>query len=218
MGLITHKVVFCCFHWWSAIVGHRECESLGANLSDVSSYSNVPRGLWLLITLPLPLTHLQPQQDRPTRKSLKIWRNWKPRLLKTITFDGPANKSSSSQKPGVFSRRNPLYLTTTKSFQFWLYLQPFQLLQWPAQSPYLNPMEIFWALLEQRLSQDTPRPRGVQELWENVCSTYRSYDAEDCEKLYKGMPRRISVVLKAKGYWTRYWSLKIFLNNIEYKT
>jgi hypothetical protein len=24
------------------------------------------------------------------------------------------------------------------------------------------------------------------------------------------MPRRNSIVLKAKGYWTKYWSLKIF--------
>jgi transposase len=93
---------------------------------------------------------------------------------------------------------------TAKSVQFWLSSQPFQLLQWPAQSPDLNPMEHFWALLKQRLSQVTPRPRGVQELWENVCSIYPSFDAEDCEKLYKSMPRRISAVLEAKGYWTKY--------------
>ena len=70
------------------------------------------RGLWFLITLPLPLIHLEPQQDRPTGKNLKIWRNWRPRLLKTRRFNGPTNKSSCSQKPNAFPRRNPLYPTT----------------------------------------------------------------------------------------------------------
>lgn len=93
---------------------------------------------------------------------------------------------------------------TAKSVQFWLSSQPFQLLRWPAQSPDLNPMEHFWALFKQRLSHVTPRPRGVQELWENVCSIYPSFDAKDCEKLYKSMPKRILAVLEAKGYWTKY--------------
>lgn len=64
-------------------------------------------------------------------------------------------------------------------------------------------MKHFWALLKQLLSQVTPRPRGVQELWKNVCRIYPSFDAEDCEKLYKSMPRRISTVLEAKAYWTK---------------
>ena len=77
--------------------------------------------------------------------------------------------------------------------------QPLQVFQWPAQSPYLSPMEHIWVFFKQRLSQLTPRPRGVQELWENVFSIYRSFDAENCEELYQKMPRKISVVLKAKG-------------------
>jgi hypothetical protein len=67
----------------------------------------------------------------------------------------------------------------------------------------LNPIEYFLAIIKQRLRQVTTRPRGFQELWENVCSIYPSFDAEDCEKLYKSMPRRISLVLEAKGYWTQ---------------
>jgi hypothetical protein len=64
-------------------------------------------------------------------------------------------------------------------------------------------MEHFWAIIKQRLRQVTSRPKGVQESWENVCSIYPSFDAEDCEKLYKSMPRRISLVLEAKGYRTQ---------------
>jgi hypothetical protein len=60
------------------------------------------RDMWFLITLSLPLTRLEPQHDRPTWKSLKFWRNWRPALLKTRRFNGPANKSSCSQKPSAF--------------------------------------------------------------------------------------------------------------------
>ena len=70
------------------------------------------QGMWFLVTLPLPPTHLEPQQDRPTGKSLKIWRNWRPRLLKTNRFDGPINKSNCSQKPSAFPRQSPFYPTT----------------------------------------------------------------------------------------------------------
>ena len=37
---------------------------------------------------------------------------------------------------------------TSKRVQEWLKLQPCQLLQWPVQSPYLNPIKHFWALLK----------------------------------------------------------------------
>jgi len=93
----------------------------------------------------------------------------------------------------------------TKSVQLWLSSKLFQLLQWLAHSPNLNPMEQFWALRKQHPKQITPRPRGVQELWENVCSAYSCFDAKDCaKKLYKNKSRRIFVVLKAKEYWTKY--------------
>ena len=110
------RLYFCCSHWWGAIGGHRAFESLRANILDVGSWSDVlfypSEADGFFITLPLPLTHLEPQQDRPTWKSLKIWRNWRPRLLKTIRFDGLTNKSSCNQKPSAFQKRSPFYTTT----------------------------------------------------------------------------------------------------------
>jgi hypothetical protein len=93
---------------------------------------------------------------------------------------------------------------TNKMVQGWLVSQPFQLLQWPAQSPDLNPMEHFWALLKRRLNEFSTPPRGIEELWERVCSVCSSLGEDDCMALYESMPQRVATILAAKGYWTDY--------------
>ena len=53
---------------------------------------------------------------------------------------------------------------TSKMVKEWLKSQPFQLLQWPPQSPHLNPMEHFWTLLKRRWNGFSTPPRGIREL------------------------------------------------------
>jgi transposase/uncharacterized protein (DUF2267 family) len=83
--------------------------------------------------------------------------------------------------------------------------QEYQVMEWPPQSPDLNPIENMWQLLKIRLNEfDTP-PKGMQELYERVTKVW--YDViteEDCKKVIESMPRRIEQCIKAKGYWTKY--------------
>jgi len=103
----------------------------------------------------------------------------------------------------VFQQDNDLK-HLSKIVQDWLASQPFQLLQWPVQSPHLNPIEHFWALFKRCLSEFTTLSKGIQKLWERVCLMYPNLSENDCMALYKSMPNRIIVVLKSKGYWTNY--------------
>lgn len=93
---------------------------------------------------------------------------------------------------------------TALSVQQWLNQQAFQVLQWPPQSPDLNPIEHLWAILKRRLNQYEEPPKGLLELWERVQVEWDRIDEQTCRRLIESMPRRIEAVIKAKGMWTNY--------------
>lgn len=91
-----------------------------------------------------------------------------------------------------------------KSVTKWLRKQPFKVLDWPSQSPDLNPIEHLWALLKRRLNQYASAPKGMLELWERIETEWNKITEEDCLRLVESMPDRIKAVIKAKGHWTKY--------------
>jgi transposase len=91
-----------------------------------------------------------------------------------------------------------------RSVQEWLSLQPFDVLEWPPQSPDLNPVEQLWAIVKRRLNEYERAPTGMTELWERVEEEWNKIDQETCVRLISSIPKRIQAVLKAKGLWTDY--------------
>ena len=55
-----------------------------------------------------------------------------------------------------------------KSMKQWFKQQSFDLLQWPTQSPYLNPIERMWTLVKRGLNQYENTPSNLLELWDCV--------------------------------------------------
>ena len=78
------------------------------------------------------------------------------------------------------------------------------MLDWPAQSPDLNPIEHLWNHLKRRLNHYETVPRGMHELWEHVEKELNEIKSTFCLKLIASMPRRVAAVLKAKGGYTKY--------------
>jgi hypothetical protein len=118
-------------------------------------------------------------------------------LMKTIEFYG------YNEEKIIFQHDNdPKH--KAERVQDWLKDQEFQVLDWPAQSPDLNPIEHMWALLKRRLNEEPPA-KGVNELWERVSEIwYNRITQEECLKVIHSMPDRIKSVLNAKGMWTKY--------------
>ncbi len=86
---------------------------------------------------------------------------------------------------------------TAKSTKSWLNDHGVGVLDWPANSPDLNPIENLSGIVKRKM-RDT-RPNNADELKATVKETWASIPPQQCHKLITSMPRRIEAVIKAKG-------------------
>ena len=93
---------------------------------------------------------------------------------------------------------------TSRLAKKWFEENEVEVLEWPPQSPDLNPIERLWVEPKRRLNSYKEEPMSMYELWERVQDTWNDIDAATCEKLVESMPSRIAAVLKAKGGYTKY--------------
>ncbi len=92
---------------------------------------------------------------------------------------------------------------TAKSTKSWLNDHGVGVLDWPANSPDLNPIDNLWGIVKRKIRNK--RPKNADELKATVKETWASIPPQQCHKLITSMPRRIEAVIKAKGAPTKYW-------------
>ncbi len=92
---------------------------------------------------------------------------------------------------------------TAKGTKSWFSDHGVTVLDWPANSPDMNPIENLWGIVKRKM-RDT-RPNNADELKATVKETWASIPPQQCHKLITSMPRRIEAVIKAKGAPTKYW-------------
>ena len=84
----------------------------------------------------------------------------------------------------------------------WLAENRVNLLEWPAQSPDLNPIEHIWSELERRCSGRNPKNKT--ELVELAMKQWDLIEPSVVQNLVQSMPNRIAAVIRAKGGPTKY--------------
>ncbi len=93
---------------------------------------------------------------------------------------------------------------TAKITKEWLHNNSVTVLEWPSQSPDLNPIEHLWRDLKMAVHQRLPS--NLTEL-ERICKEeWQRIPKSRCEKLVASFPKRLMAVLNQKGASTKYWA------------
>jgi len=79
-----------------------------------------------------------------------------------------------------------------------------KVLEWPSQSPDLNPIEHYWGHVSRELKRRTGILTSKEELWVELEKILSETNKDLCRKLIGTMPRRVLDVIKAKGGYTKW--------------
>lgn len=91
---------------------------------------------------------------------------------------------------------------TSKLAKKWFLDNKINMMEWPAQSPDLNPIENLWTDIKKGVSQI--QPTSNQALWTAVQQIWYSIPKERCQNLVNSMPKRCAEVITNKGHATKY--------------
>uniref|UniRef100_A0A8R1I6T3 Tc1-like transposase DDE domain-containing protein n=1 Tax=Caenorhabditis japonica TaxID=281687 RepID=A0A8R1I6T3_CAEJA len=101
----------------------------------------------------------------------------------------------------VFQQDNdPKY--TSGHVANWFRRRRVDVLEWPSQSPDLNPIEHMWEELERRLKE--VRASNANQKFAQLEAAWKSIPMTVVQTLLDSMPRRCQAVIDAKGYPTKY--------------
>lgn len=72
-------------------------------------------------------------------------------------------------------------------------------LEWPVNSPDLNPIETVWAYIRRELDQYETDPKDLDDLWKRVNFIWGKIPTQFLHNLYEGMPRRMQMLRRGRG-------------------
>lgn len=75
-------------------------------------------------------------------------------------------------------------------------------MDWPPQSPDLNPIENMWSLLKKNVAKH--KCKSLAELKATIAMEWSNISQETCEKYFSSFRRRLVACVKSHGYPTKY--------------
>lgn len=93
---------------------------------------------------------------------------------------------------------------TSKVVKAYLTNAQFNVMNWPSQSPDLNPIENIWGHIKHKLQKRTIGPSSLNDIFDFVKREWEALGKDYLLDLIHSMPRRIEAVIKNKGGSTKY--------------
>lgn len=91
---------------------------------------------------------------------------------------------------------------TAKKVKNWFSTKKVQVMEWPAQSPDLNPIENLWKDVKTAVGHK--RTNTKEELWREIQNAWKAIPVQKCRQLILSMPNRCKAVTENHGYSTKY--------------
>ncbi len=107
----------------------------------------------------------------------------------------PSARALKMKRGWVFQHDNdPKH--TARATKEWLRKKHFKVLEWPSQSPDLNPIENLWRELKVRVAQR--QPQNITALEEICMEEWAKIPATVCENLVKTYRKRLTAVISLR--------------------
>ena len=91
---------------------------------------------------------------------------------------------------------------TSRSTRSWFQEHSYTVLEWPSQSPDLNPIEMLWRDLKKAVHKRSPK--NLKELKSYIVEEWGKISPERCQRLVEAYQHRLLAVIEAKGGITKY--------------
>uniref|UniRef100_A0AAY4A4P4 Tc1-like transposase DDE domain-containing protein n=1 Tax=Denticeps clupeoides TaxID=299321 RepID=A0AAY4A4P4_9TELE len=105
----------------------------------------------------------------------------------------------SAKGPGRLIRHDNDSKHIARPMKEWLRKKHFKVLEWPSQSPDLNPIENLWRELKVHVTQR--QPQNITALEEICMEEWAKIPATVCENLLKAYRKCLTSIIANKGYW-----------------